>query len=336
MKRQTIMIFPKSDFESDYVEDLKNNLSKKFRVIQPQDFLVLNLTLNQIINKPNAMHFDWFNMYYSSKNSLLKTLIKFPLFMLDVFALKFFQKNIYISLHNIRPHDSKYKTIDYKAIKFFLDSAQSIRAFSDYSRTVISRFYKIKKEKINVFYESTYFSKLESKENYIKSNNKNKKILIFGQIRPYKNIFETLMKIKESIILNNIDIVILGNAYDKDYFETLNTKINKIFSGQVKIINRFVDKNSISSIFKEFDYVLNTSEKFYNSGVLSHCIPLGIPFITKKSYGIEERMRNNINYTFINIDNDFLNKVIEYKFDDLYHDDFPQTKDFIESIYYEA
>lgn len=46
-------------------------------------------------------------------------------------------------------------------------------------------------------------------------------------------------------------------------------------------------------------------------------------------------MKNNIHFTYQSISNNFLDKVIEYKFDDLYHDDFPQTKEFTEKIYNE-
>lgn len=329
------MTFPISDYESDYVNDLKKNLSDKFLIHEPKNFFILSFTINQIIYRPTVMHFDWFHMYYSNKDSFFKTVIKFFFFIVDVLILRIFQKNIYISLHNIKPHDSKYRTIDYIAFRLFLNSAKSIRAFSNYSKKVISRFYKIKEEKINVYYESIYSSERSASNKISQKNTDKKKILVFGQIRRYKNIFETLMKIKDSIIKNNIHVVILGNAYDKKYFEKLTIEINDNFKDRVKIINKFVNKEEISSIFQEFDFVLNTSEKFYNSGVLSHCIPLKIPFITKRSFGIEERMKNNIHFTYQSISNNFLDKVIEYKFDDLYHNDFLQTKEFIEKIYNE-
>jgi glycosyltransferase involved in cell wall biosynthesis len=183
-----------------------------------------------------------------------------------------------------------------------------------------------------VFYESRYISsqKFKEKLNFNKTN-----FLIFGQIRPYKKIFEFLEN-NQSYIKKNLDVnfFIIGNAYDKIYFNKIS---NFIFNHDLKnviLIDLYVKSSQISNFISKFDYVLNTSEKNYNSGILSHCIPLNIPYISKKQYGIEERMNNNKDFLYNVLNESFLKKVNDSKnLSNLYLKEYPQTKEFSKFLF---
>lgn len=327
-RNKKILIFPYFEKHSPYTQDLENGLQTFFKVCKAKNLFFFPLVRNYLIYKPNTIHFDWFHMYYSNPISLFKTSLKLFMFVFDFFLLKFFNSNIYISLHNLKPHDSRYRKIDFFCYNYVIRLSKKIRFFSYYNLQIGSRYYKIKNSKSLLFYESQYSSK---KKYQGKINLKKNSFLIFGQIRRYKNIHNFLTN-NFKFLLNNchLNFYIIGNAYDKIYFKEILDLIKQYKFSNVEIHNCYVNSSEISDFISKFDFVLNPSLKNYNSGVLSHCIPLSVPYLAKKQYGIEERMNQNINYLYKNLNDTYLEKIlnIDIKKNDLYIQNYPQSKDF--------
>jgi hypothetical protein len=225
-------------------------------------------------------------MYYSHPKSRLISLIKLIVFLIEIFILNLFPVKIIISLHNLKPHDSQNNKLDYFAYRYLISYSSIIRFFNFYTSKVGARYFHIPIEKICVFYENSF---LEDKQDYIDIDLDHSKlnILLFGQIRPYKGILNFLIDNKEYILsnLSKFDIHIIGNAYDKIYFNELNLFIKENHLNNIIIKDLFIKNSQLSTLFKKFDFILNTSIKNFNTGILAHCINLNLPLITKNQYG---------------------------------------------------
>jgi len=331
MTKKIILLFPIVNLNTSYHQSLVEEFERNFLVKLSKHFVLFPILFNYLIFKPDLIHFDWFNMFYSHPSSRYKTYFKFFMFLVELYILKFLRVRIIVSLHNLRPHDSVWPFIDFKAFKILIKYSSIVRFFNFYTSRIGKRFFNIPKEKVVVFYENINRNSFEE-QSFFNVPSTKKNIIIFGQIRPYKCIFEFLSE-NRFFIQNNrekFNFYIIGNSYDKSYFNTLDRFIIENSLDNVFLHNSFIPNNQVNSLISKFDFVLSPSKRNFNSGVLAHCIHLKIPFICKLQYGIEERMDQNKNYLFNTLDASVLNKLLNLsiKRSSLYNNKFPNNYDF--------
>jgi hypothetical protein len=134
MKNNKILLFPYFDNTSPYVEMIVNEFKEYCDVAKAINLSFFPLTRNYLHFRPDFIHFDWFHMYYSNPKKTLITYFKVIHFICDLLILRLLKSNIFISLHNLKPHDSKYSYIDFYCYKLILYLSKRIRFFSKYNK----------------------------------------------------------------------------------------------------------------------------------------------------------------------------------------------------------
>ena len=120
MKSDVLLTVPYRELNNSYSIVLNDNLSKFFDVrICSKSFGPSSILFSVVKNKAKIVHVDWIHMYYSHPNSIVKTLIKSLIFYISLKVLGFLNVKFIVSMHNIRPHDSTWKKLDFFLIKCF-------------------------------------------------------------------------------------------------------------------------------------------------------------------------------------------------------------------------
>ena len=174
-------------------------------------------------------------------------------------------------MHNIRPHDSIWKKIDFFFNSMLLRNAVLIRAFTSYNAKIIRRFYRLPKERIVTFYEGTSIpaNEIPKNKNFFDKNiiaRGRPNFLIIGQIRRYKRIIEALSAISPLIKTNAIHVTIAGNIYDKNYYCEIEEFNRNSLDSKVDIVAKFLDERQFDAFIRSSDAVIINSKTNYNSG----------------------------------------------------------------------
>lgn len=278
-----------------------NSLAPYFVISENKSYSnVFSLFQLILSRKKNIVVMDWFHMYYSHPSSILKTAIKSCLFVLWFLIVLIRKDKIFVNLHNLRPHDSKWKRIDYYLHRFVLNNATKVRCFSHYNSHLVKRYFKLKNLSLFVAYEGSKKenNNIQKNKNVVRSH-KPPLFLIIGQVRKYKRIKEAVTDLSDLINKGCIRLRIVGNAYDTQYSEELKGFIKK-FSGAIEYNDRFITDDQFNTEIENADFVLINAKRNYNSGVLSKCIMLNKPCCVRDQYGNTERMDYNKNFLIYN------------------------------------
>lgn len=333
---RSLFILPPTDGDVAYRKMQIRQFSHSFILEDVDNFTnILKLFKLLFIGQKSIILIDWFHMYYSHPSSLSKTSLKFVLFIFWVNLIKIIKIPIIINLHNIRPHDSKWKKIDYWSYRCLLKNATLVRCFSEYNKRVIQRYFKLINKQLMCVYEDVQYDTSHSLSKNSCKKNELKTFLVIGQIRRYKRILEIIVQLRQKIQNNEILLRIIGNSYDKDYVREISECISK-YGLSVEFEQTFLTDEQFDNEIIQSDYVIVNSNRNYNSGVLSKCISFNKPCIIRSQFGNIERM--NENKALIIVNND-LNAVVSYclkqspmNASSLYVSDLPNEQVFVEKI----
>jgi hypothetical protein len=294
-----VLLLPPVDNSSQYRSVQAQILSKQYELIDNSKYSN-TLSLIKLINLSNdtILIFDWFHMYYSHPYSYIKTFAKCIIFFLILWLLRIKKVFYYVNLHNVKPHNSGWKNLDYYMHAIVLRKSKFIRVFSKYNSKVVEKYYKIPKSKIHVLYEAPKLINAKPKKNHSLSNF-SVRLLIIGQIRRYKHIIEALIELSDLLRDTKINLRIVGNIYDDICFQEIKDYIDSNMFDNVDLVPQYLTDQQFNQEIYNSDFVIVNSTQNYNSGVLTKCIMLNKPCIIRSQFGNIERMDKN-KYFLIN------------------------------------
>lgn len=293
-KKTEICCLPIAGTDNPYqllmMEGLRKN--SDLVVIHGHNSRVFPLVLTCIFKRPDVIHNDWINSYYTRNNPVLNKVQKF-LFWLDVILFKFlFKTKLVWTIHNIYPHDNK--SIEENRLRsFFASKCDRIRVFSENTaRHVISEF-GIDLDKIWVVPEGSYLGyykneiSTEEARHRMGFSGSNLVLLYLGNIRPYKGL-ENLVEKFKLFKRSNWRLVIAGKPFDDIYAK----KISELSmeDNSIRLDLKFIVDNDLQEYFNAADIVVLPFENIENSGSVILAMGFGKAIITKNQGAVSRRL----------------------------------------------
>ena len=258
--------------------------------IDDRFFGILKTAIKQ---RPDYIHFDWETSYYY-RRSLWMTLINVPLFMMQVYMVRFiFNCKLVWTPHNITPHDSKYPKVHQFCRRFFAKNMKWIRLFWEISLPAAVAEFNCNESKFKIIPEGSYveyYPNIISRSEARKFLNiaDDKLVLLYtGFIKPYKGIDNLIDCFKKSFDANAI-LIIAGKVMDPVYFENIKQSVNE----NIMLIDRFIENDELQYFFKAADVVTLPFKKIENSGSVILAMSFKKPVIAPKMGVLTERLRN--------------------------------------------
>ena len=262
--------------------------------------------------KPNYIHFDWIHSYYVRKNLFL-TILFLPNFFFQVIFIKIFTRTKMVwTLHNIFPHNLKFKII-HKIIRiFFAKSCDWIRVFSQKTIKHATKLFFIESNKFKHVPEGDYkkvypnnTSKLNSRK-IIKIDKHCRLYLFIGFIRPYKGLDE-LIDSFDKLNLTNSKLLIVGFVRDINYYKKLLRKLKNINNENIIIENKFIPVSDMQYYMNSADIIILPFNKIENSGSIILAMGFAKPILAPNIGVISQRLKYQQRLLYDNLDFGLLN-----------------------------
>jgi len=263
-------------------DDKFKNTEYSISTINP--FSWINTVRKILIVKPDLLIFTHWNPFVSFSLSFIARILKSSI-----------DSNRLVSIcHNIKPHENNL--VDNALIKFYLKPFKRFMFMSSFVQKELN-LYKNKYKSIVRF--------LPIDINYISTKNKssirldmgfdakNKIVLFFGLIRPYKGL-DNLLNAIESFIINNANgiLIVAGEAYENiNKYKEIAKKYDS--NNQIIWINKFIDDKKIEELMLASDLLVLPYNSASQSGVLSQAWQYNLPAIVTNVGGLSEYVDEN-------------------------------------------
>ncbi len=237
-------------------------------------------------HNPDIIHFQWSQLPFIDQRFLKKLKKTAPL--------------VY-TIHNSTPlHGEKHSfSFLQKVDSHFLDYFDSYIAHTKYSKDVTSKRFSVSQKKISIIphgllnYNSPKKSSFVSVHKKYGLSGKEKIILLFGGISPYKGLdilIKGFAKIPKSL-RDETRLLIVGRA-NMD-MKNIYKLVDSLKIGEQIIWDlRFIKENEVPEIFNGCSLVALPYRHVDQSGVLMTMISYGMPIVASKIGGFEELLKD--------------------------------------------
>ncbi len=187
-------------------------------------------------------------------------------------------------------------------------------AVSKYVYYLFTKKFNVKKEKVNLIYDSIKSADFEalSKSEIESKFSASKKLIIYvSRIAPERDI-EKFIELAAILYKNNSNLRFKHLGFnplftDKDYFRYLNTMVKELGIGKVfKFINYYDDPKNVYSLFRESFLLAIPARQFALPNIAIQSMMVGTPVVAYKIGGNSEIIRNSKNGTLIDVNSPFL------------------------------
>ncbi len=241
------------------------------------NIIYLNLTMVKLTNtiNPQILHFD------DISGRLL------------LYALLLRKQKIVLNIHDPQLHSGETNWFYTIMRKIIFQKISAFCTFSTFSRQLFTKIYRPRVPVADLRLVPYHaYSVLGNK--FIKEINKapiEKVLLFFGRLSPYKGIDELLIAFSRILKkVPNIKLVIAGTgSYSYKLPDTLHN------SPALILLNRFITKNEIKSLFEQADAIICPYRDATQSGVLMTAAVFKIPAIVSNVGALPEYVQDGEN-----------------------------------------
>jgi glycosyltransferase involved in cell wall biosynthesis len=234
----------------------------------------------------DLIHIHWPELYLNS-NYMIKAFIYSFMLVFCLYFSKIFGKKIVWTIHNLKPHNVKYKGLNKLFWPCYLRLVDGVISLSKANEKLFFDKFTFK-QKINnvVIYHGLY-------DNYYENNVTHsdarkhfsieayKKVALFiGQIKTYKNV-EVLVKLFNEKQLSNEVLVIAGKFETQDYFNKV--KFEAKNNPNIIIHNKFIPDTDLQYYFNAADLCILPFKDIFNSGSVLLSASFNTPVIVPYS-----------------------------------------------------
>lgn len=296
-----IIFVPDYRSKNSYQTNLSNSLKKRggsiyFSVSVPRSVIKYW--------RPDILHIHWTDPFMVA-NSRLMTVIESTRFIFELLMLKLLGVKIVWTIHNIKDHEGRYKSIQYFFTKILIKLCNRL----------IVHCQSAKEETIKVYGENSsiriiphgnyigwYKNAINRPEAREKLNIRDEDIvfLYFGQIRSYKGVDELIDTFK---VLEhpNVRLLIVGKPLNKEIGNSLFEKCKS--DSRIKIISEFIPDEDIQIYMNAADIVTLPFKNILTSGSALLAMSFAKPIITPNIGCIKDTLDEKGSFLY-NGDND--------------------------------
>ncbi|GAB4031445.1 MAG: hypothetical protein Fur0012_08640 [Elusimicrobiota bacterium] len=230
---------------------------------------------------PQVLHLHWLGPYLFSSNWLF-SIVKFLLFIAELFLCRLKGVRIVWTVHDIYNHEGYQKKLEIFFNRIIILFADSLIVHSQGQKAALSLFYGVSAgNKTVVALEGGYnhiysrgISSAEARSRLSVSSDK-KVFLFYGNIRPYKGL-DVLI---DAFIIDPEDKVLLiaGKCIDRITEERIKGKIGGFTN--VVFYPGYATAEKTALLFSAADAVILPYLAIFNSGLIPLCLSMGKPVI---------------------------------------------------------
>lgn len=295
-----------SPYTLGLVSELNKNISIDFigfkeiypNFLYPGGTKYTNLSPTNLRNVKNRTILTWYNPFswiyagFTIKGNIVHaqwwSYVLAPIYITILSICRLRRKKIVLTIHNVNPHENKVLfNIFNKIILFFGDyfivhSNQNKKVFRKTSHISTEKIFVIPHGLINS--NQTKDINQEFARRKLGYQKKDKVILFFGIIRPYKGLDLLIEAFKKLDIIHK-KLIIAGKCWEpvEKYRSLINNDRN------IRFINNFIPDNEVELYFKSANLVILPYKKFdSSSGVGSLCLAYNKPLIVSEVGGLPD------------------------------------------------
>ncbi|SFG96271.1 glycosyltransferase [Sporolactobacillus nakayamae] len=291
MFNATVWMNPKVNKDNKYNELLSNAIEREG--IRVKDFSKNNIWK---IKSKDIVHFHWIAGYYQSNNriSMLIRSLKLLLF-LNLLRLRGIK--IVWTVHNVYPHEYKWKNIEKIIRKMFIQKCNKLFVASvSIKQTVIDEF-KVNPSKIEVIlhghYKNAYpIQNVDYRRKY--SIPSDKIVFLFvGAIREYKNVSQ-LLEAFTKLDRPNVHLIIAGKVFDdmRLIAETFPKR------NDITYDLRFIPDNELADLINISEYIVLPYKNITTSGTAILSVSLRKKIIVPDTSFMKEYFSSDVSIMY--------------------------------------
>ena len=300
MKNIRIASYPATGFDNPY-HNLFYGALERYGIEHDTTYRYSNKWLEENKDKIDFLHFHWVSYLYN--NSSLKITIKEALKFI-LYLIKVRRSNIRIiwTNHNLFPHQSKSRIVDYIVRIFLIHLSDLIIAHTSESKKLLAKFFFRWRQVIIIQhgnYQKWYKNSTsrEDARQQIKLPLDGFVYLLFGTLKPYKGI-EQLIAAFSEIGDSKSYLLIAGRPYNTHYAN----KLKQLAEGNlnVKFEFGFIEDDIVHIYFNSADIFVLPSQNILTSGSLLLAISFGLPVLIPNKASLCEYINSSCSYVMRN------------------------------------
>lgn len=243
-----------------------------------------------LLLKYDLIHIHWPEIYLNS-NYRLKAFFGSIAFLFVLFIAKLARKKIVWTVHNLKPHNVKYRLMNSIFWFFYIKMVDGIISLSKANESIALQEFKFKnciKKSVahHGLYHEAYENNITKEEarGYLGINEKAKVVLFLGQIKPYKNIEKLITEF--NLNQDNDFVLLIAGRFDSNqyYCEVKNI----IKSRNIVLVNKFIPDDEIQQYYKAADLCVLPFKNIFNSGSALLSVTFGAKVLVPYSENFRE------------------------------------------------
>lgn len=230
-------------------------------------FMRFPLIISRVKNSHKYIHVHWPESMLRMKRGAFIKWISILAFKFDIFMFKRLNGVLIVTAHNEYPHD--HNLGEFNPWEYIFKRADFIHFHTPRALDLISRKYNLSSNRLFYAPHGDLAPKITldiDRASIAKSG-----FMVFGLIRPYKNI-ENIINIW---VNNNIQepLKIIGGCSDLSYFKKLSTLA--ITNNKIEIINKFLPESELVSMVDASKATIFSYDRVLTSGSILFSISVG-------------------------------------------------------------
>lgn len=233
----------------------------------------------------DLIHIHWPELYLNS-HYIAKAFLFSLIFLFCLLFSKMFGKKTVWTIHNLKPHNIKYKWLNKWFWSAYLPLVDGVVSLSKANEKLFfEKFYtdqKIKRAVVHHgLYKDSYRNEIsrEDARKYFSIETTIKVALFVGQVKTYKNVGK-LVELFNKESLSEKVLIIAGKFETEEYYnEILSAAAN---NPNIIIHNKFIPDDELQYYFNAADICLLPFKDIFNSGSVllsvSFMTPVVVPF----------------------------------------------------------
>lgn len=253
-------------------------------------------SLKSLTNKFDVIHVHWAHFYYTESG--LKTLIRLLIFYTMLVIQKALSTKIVWTIHNKTNHKQNHRLIDSINRHLLSRISDDTIVWREDQKDYVRDRFNADIEKIHACPHGNFYPVIEDLEDpgreEIRSKLDLKEVntiyIIFGMLRPYKQVLEFLNHFKKNSVEGEY-LLVAGKALDDQYEKKIREIADSCDSIQTDI--RFHSEQSLYEYVKFADWAILPYRKIFNSGSVIYTLSCGTKVIAPKKQAIKDFKNTN-------------------------------------------
>lgn len=233
-----------------------------------------------LLSQYDVVHFHWPDGYMNKAN-IFKAWQRLIVFAAVLLVLKLKQSKIVWTVHNVAPHDAYRPRLSQQFLNWFTRNCDGFIFMSEANHASFRQRYPSAANHQwalipHGHYRNSYSPAVDQviAKQQLSIPEKNKVLLFFGMIKPYKNIPALMQAFKEAE-LNNYALVVAGNTDSNE----LRAQIHSLKNSNIHLFLEFIPDEKLPLYLGAADYVILPYKAILNSGALLLALSFNKPVI---------------------------------------------------------